>query len=144
MTLKKVIAEVEREILAEANRTVKTSIARGFKEAQKMSDGPLSPADKVRMDYPYAKRHGSPLVSLLPINQVTGEFYQDWGQSVPTRKADQPTGRLYNFNEKADFLKGGTPTAFARPIEPYLMDFVANVAERELNFGLTKIARRFK
>lgn len=144
MTLKKVIAEVEREILAEANRTVRTSIAHGMREAKKQSDGPLSPVDKVRMDHPYAKRHGSPLVGLLPINQVSGEFYRDWDQSVPTGKGSQPTGRLFNFNEKADFLKDGTDKMFARPIEPYLMDYVADKAEQELNYGLTKIARRFK
>lgn len=144
MTLTQFSRDLEGQLRSEAVRAVGAAIGKGEAEAKAQSNGPLTPKDKRDRDYPYATRHGSPLVPLLPINVVTGAFLSDWGTSIPTAKTDQATGRLFNFNEKAEFLKHGTEKMFARPIEDHLREYVADEAVKEINFSLRKIARRYQ
>lgn len=144
MTLTQFGRDLENQLRAEAVRAAGAAIGKGEAEAKVRSDGPLSPQDKHDADYPYATRHGSPLVPLLPINQVTGAFYAAWGKSYPTARTDQATARLFNFDEKAAWIRDGNRNTFARPIEDHLREYVADEAVKEINFSLRKIARRYQ
>ena len=84
--------------------------------AERLSDGPLTPADKRRMGYPYAVRFqpGAAGIPDYVINQVRGTFRASWRTRV------QETSRgwtitLLNVSPESKFLMG-TKRARMRPI----------------------------
>ena len=80
------------------------------------------------MDHPYAKRHGSPQLDPGRINFQTGDFYHGWNNSKPMAGDSIISGRIYNLDRVADFLKYGTRFMFARPIEDRVERFLETVA----------------
>lgn len=125
-----------KHIEREAKHAAGAAVGAGKTKAMEWSSGPFSLAQLAKMDHPYAKRHGTPRLEAGIINTQTGAFKSDWATSLPTYDGSTVSARLYNDNEKADFLQFGTPTMFARPIGKRLEQFVAERAVRELEFSL--------
>lgn len=144
MTLKQFQNRLLKDVQKEAVRVAGAAIGKGLAQAKLQSSGPLKARDRRQMDYPYATRHGSPLVPLLPINKDKGGFYDDWGSSTPTRQDDQATARLFNYNHVAKYLRDGTPKMFARPIQDHLREYVQAEAVKEAEFSFRMIARRYR
>lgn len=97
------------------------TLSDGISEAVRLSSGPYSSKQLARMDHPYAKRHGQPL--LQPeyiINTQSGVFRASWTRSNVFQSGDTYWGFLSNYSGVADFLAKGTRFMFARPIDKIL------------------------
>lgn len=97
-----------------------------YDRAIEMSSGHLHPSQRRKMDYPYAKRHGTLGMPANIINVATGDFLSKWaveeatsfGKSLTTR------GKVINTSKIADYLTEGTDTMFGRPIDEELKEFL--------------------
>jgi len=94
-------------------------------EAIRQSSGPYSQADLNRMDNPYARRHGRPLLDPATINVQSGQFRSAWAVSSVVMQLGQISGELRNDDFVADFMARGTRFMFARPIQRELEDYLA-------------------
>lgn len=121
------IKAVGREIERRAKNAVQKTVNEGLKEAIWWSSGTLSSNQLRKMDHPFARRHGSPLIDPTRINVQSGEFIEAWQGTHQGLK-----GLIINDSEHADQLKYGTERAFARPIEGKIADIVHESLERNL------------
>ncbi len=97
----------------EAAEAVSTRDA--YREAIKLSSGRLTPGDKRRRGYPYAKKWGGSRIPGDPayINVVRGVFRQKWRISG---------NRLINDADVAGFLHHGTRIMEDRPIRQRIIE----------------------
>lgn len=84
--------------------------------AQRYSSGPLSRADLIAQDHPYARRHGAPQAEPSIINVDTGRFRDAWEIDGPSEAGGTVRGALWNASPEAEFLETGTTFMFERPI----------------------------
>jgi len=118
----------QRQMRINLRLAAAAAIESGFQYAKRESSGPFSLDALARMDHPYAKRHGSPQLDPGRINIQSGDFYHDWNNSKPMAGDSKISGRIYNLNRVADFLKYGTRFMFARPIEDRVEVFLETAA----------------
>ena len=83
------------------------------------SRGGLSPADLRRLDHPYARRHGSPLLDPSVVNRDRGDFEEGW--TATELDPDGYSEVVFNSDPKAEYLAQEDPeptstTMFQRPI----------------------------
>lgn len=123
--------EIRRECQKAVTRTMRDAQAR----AKKWSSGGFSPRTLAKMDHPYATRHGAEGSGVLDpgkINAQTGEFREAWQTSTPSPSSGSVSGRLSNFDPKADFLQYGTHLMVVRPIKERLELYIFDSASFEL------------
>jgi len=94
-----------------------------YQEAWRRSSGNTTKAELRWADYPYAKRHGSPLLdpSIINVHSPTDGFRSQWVKEM----GDDPYHAfVFNDSEVADYLQEGTRYAFSRPIAQATEDAV--------------------
>lgn len=107
------IDTVDRAIDHAVFQAVEATIEQAVQVARERSSGPFSLSQLAKKDFPYAKRHGSPLLPPDMINAQSGEFRDAWtGRMTGAR-----TGEIRNDAPHADFLQFGTKHMFRRPIK---------------------------
>ena len=89
--------------------------------AHRFSSGTLTYPDLERLDHPYARRHGVPLLPPEIISTHTNQFRSSWRSEDPHDEGDDTlVTSIYNVDPKADYLdqSQGHPRTrmFARPI----------------------------
>ena len=146
------LQSAKRDIEREVRGAVRRSLAQGLVEARRLSSGPLTPADKVERDRPYATRHGplgkqsaQPGGNAAIINIVTGQFKQGWrtegGNPAPGTIA---SGTLVNRDEKVDWLVEGTKHMIARPVDLEAEARMRHIAEAEVSKAVAKAVRKYE
>lgn len=139
MTTKQAVRRLEslkKEIKTDCQRAVRRVMNDAKRRAVKDSSGGYSPKRLAQLDHPYAKRHGpfgSGLLDPARINSQTGEFRAAWGVSLPESSDRGVTGRLFNMDDKADFIQYGTEFMVVRPIKERLELYIFDAATYELN-----------
>lgn len=144
------VRALEREIHRDLQGAVRRTLSAAKQEAKRLSSGPLSFADLARLDHPYARRHGSRgNTAVMPgkdpsvINVQTGAFKEAWQVDNPQGGDTTVSGRLFNLDEKADFLQYGTRFMVARPIPQRLEGFVRDRAEKEVATAAKRLERYY-
>ena len=91
------VSAAEAEALADAKR-----------EALASSSGPLTRRDLVRMDHPFARRHGTALEDPEVINSSgRGDFARAWSTGAISSTSEGTEGDLTNDSESAHWLSRG-------------------------------------
>lgn len=99
-----------------------------LEEAETRSQGTYSLAELAALDYPYARRHGRPLLPDSFINQQQGTFAASW---VVDQGPNGPV--VHNIDEPiATFLEKGTRNMLPRPMEE-LKEFAAQALLKRLD-----------
>lgn len=132
--LEGVAGRLEQE-LKEAHRE---TLADAFRTAQAMSSGTVGAAALRRLDHPFARRHGAPLLNAAVINRQTGRFWESWAQQGPFEVAGAIVGRVFNTDPKARFLEEGTRFMFARPLPDAVVASVAPRFERRIEEAVVR------
>jgi hypothetical protein len=85
---------------------------------RRRSQGALRARDLRRMDHPYARRHGGPLLNPDVVNSSESGFGGAWELDGPTQADGALSGSVWNSDPKANYLSqedGDSRTAmFAR------------------------------
>lgn len=147
MTAKQALKRVQalqREVKRDAQLAVSRTLTKAKAEARRESSGTFSLKELARKDYPYARRHPSPLLDPARINVQSGEFREHWNTSLPQAGDSIVSGRLYNLSRTADFLDGGTRYMVRRPIADRLADFVHTTAVQELTVAARRLERFYE
>lgn len=115
---------IQKALEDAAVRATMHATGEGLKEAQVMSQGPLSLGALIDMDHPYARRHGFPLADPAVINEKSGAFLRDWKTDPVEVDYNIVHGAIVNENPVADYLTQpyGAPKSkmFARPIDAFV------------------------
>ena len=146
------LQSLKRDIKVAVVGSVRRSVEKGLTEARRLSSGPLSPADKRRADYPYARRHGpqgkpsaQPGGSAAIINVVTGRFKAAWRtEQGATRAGTMASGSLVNRDEKTDWLTEGTRYMISRPVDFEAEARLRHIAESEIAAAVSKVVRKYE
>lgn len=110
------------ELLLEA---MNLAIQDTFNKAIEMSSGDVSRSDLRKLDNPYAKRHGFPLLDASIINEQTGFLKSNWRMEiVSSLKSLKVDGAVINDTWYIDYLVQGTKTMFSRPIDKVLEQYM--------------------
>lgn len=110
----------------------------GIRLARERSSGPFSSARLASMDYPFAKRHGAPLLDPSIVNSQSGHFRAKW-HAVRLGMGAQ----IVNDAQYADWLKHGTEYAFARPIDEAIESDLSAKAKGELTPKFDRLVSLF-
>ncbi len=118
--------QVQAAIKNGVKRASYRSTVRARRHAEGTTSGPWKTSDLVRMDHPYAKRHGAILGSVHPfwINKQTGELEDSW--RVVT------VNQLANATPYASYLYTGTRYMFGRDYVGQIKKEWVRIREEEI------------
>lgn len=136
------VRQLDKVIDGTIARAFTAAINDGLHDARELSSGPFSLAELRKRDYPYATRHGSPLLPPAMINAQSGEFREKW-RGQHTAVAAGGVFQLRNDSSVADFLNAGTPAMFRRPIADVLTVKLADHAEKRVNEAGARLNKRY-
>jgi|CXWL01.1.fsa_nt_gi hypothetical protein len=146
MTPKQAVRRIERlriEVKTEIGRAVKRTTKKGVAEFRRMSSGTETPKSLRQKDYPYARRHGTPILPPEIINKQRGVFFENTRDQPIRFDADGVHGQVINDSDVADFLNEGTDSMFRRPIADFVENYMENQAKIELETSLRKLEAKY-
>lgn len=116
-------AKFERGLASASKKAQTQTLEKGMK----MASGGVSLSELRRRDHPFATRHGSPMMPLLPVNKHRGDFYRSF-------YASGSEGRLTVVNDArvAKWLDEGTRVMFGRHFRKFLEGFATKVVRAEV------------
>lgn len=125
---------MEQQVDDAAERGFQKALDRGLALARRQTSGRRSLSELRRRDYPYATRHGSPLLDPAKVNSQTGGLLSRWfksgqfggstqvlgkGDKMPGRVLGQSVrdlrGAIVNDDPVTEYLEG-TTIMFPRPV----------------------------
>ncbi len=133
---------MDRQVGSAVESGLQGVLDRGLAIARQESSGPYSLAELARMDYPYARRHGSPLLDAAKINKQKGEFAGSWF-TAGKFGAGGGSGQIINDDPKADMLEAGTRVMFPRRIGASVEKKLAVEAEWIVDSKVSRVLSRY-
>lgn len=122
----RVAVRLPRE-LAQAHREATADV---FRTARAFSSGTVSTPQLRRLDHPFARRHGSPLLAPQQVNRQTGRFWESWVTQGPLQVGGTLAAQVHNTAPYAGYLDTGTGRMFARPLAEAVAENVQPRYER--------------
>lgn len=125
------LAQAKRNVIQARNRAIRETAYDVKRHLQWFSSGPISTAQLIAEDHPYATRHMVSRYDPAIINKQTGIFRQSW-QVFVTNIAGHSVYVVHNVASYAEYLEHGTWKMIARPIDVEAREFAERLLAHKL------------
>lgn len=140
---------LERQVDDAVEHGFERVLDRGLILARKQTSGRRSLAELRRLDRPYARRHGSPLLDPALVNMQSGEllsrwFTTTWGSPIPgiALGPGARTGAIINDAPVTQHLEG-TRVMFRRPVAEAVEKKLERDADAIIALAVTRVLSRY-